>query len=66
MESVLVPWRKKKKMIKISKKITIFDDEFYVWVLFSKLRELPDGLFWHFFQKRSTILDVLKKKFGRF
>ena len=29
-------------------------------MLFSKIWELPDGLFCHFLQKRSTSLDVLK------
>ena len=32
----------------------------------SKVWELPDGLLWHFLQKRSTSLAVLKKKFGSF
>ena len=32
----------------------------FVWVLFSKIWELPDGLFCHFLQKRSTNLAVLK------
>ena len=32
----------------------------------SEVWELPDGLFWHFLQKRSTNLAVLKKKFGHF
>ena len=33
---------------------------FHVLVLFSKIWELPDGLFCHFLQKRSTNLAVLK------
>ena len=32
----------------------------FVWVLFSKIWELPNGLFCHFLQKRPTNLAVLK------
>ena len=32
----------------------------------SKVWELPDRLFWHFLQKHSTSLALLKKKFGCF
>ena len=34
----------------------------FVWVLFSKIWELPDGLFCHFLQKCSTNLAVFWKK----
>ena len=33
----------------------------WFWVLFSKIWELPDGLFCHFLQKCSTNLAVLKE-----